>query len=88
MNTTAETRITVYSKPACVQCNMTKKALDKKGLAYTEVDVTTTPAALEYITEDLGYSMAPVIVVDDDNHWAGFNPDRIEAVAAALSRTA
>ena len=88
MNATAETTITVYSKPACVQCHATKRALDKKGLAYREVDVTVTPAALEYITEDLGYSMAPVVVVDEDNHWSGFRPDLIEATAAALGRTA
>ncbi len=32
--------ITVYTKPACVQCNMTYKALDKEGLAYDVVDIT------------------------------------------------
>ena len=26
--------ITVYTKPACVQCNATYKALDKQGIAY------------------------------------------------------
>ena len=26
--------ITVYTKPACVQCNATKKALDRAGLEY------------------------------------------------------
>ena len=29
--------ITVYSKPACVQCNATYRALDKVGLDYTIV---------------------------------------------------
>ncbi|NUP74311.1 MAG: glutaredoxin-like protein NrdH [Sinomonas sp.] len=88
MNATAVTTITVYSKPACVQCNMTKKALEKKGLAYAEVDVTQNPAALEYITEDLGYSQAPVVVVDEHNHWSGFRPDLIDATAAAVGHTA
>ena len=80
--------ITLYSKPACVQCTMTKKALEKKGLAYTEVDLTQNPAALEYVTEDLGYSQAPVVVIDEHNHWSGFRPDRLEATAAALGATA
>ncbi|MEA5456922.1 glutaredoxin-like protein NrdH [Sinomonas sp. JGH33] len=92
MNTTAIpegiAQVTVYSKPACVQCNATKRALDKKGIAYREVDVTEVPAALEYVTEDLGYSMAPVVVVDEHNHWAGFRPDRIENLATALGLTA
>ncbi|MBU3687408.1 MAG: NrdH-redoxin, partial [Mycobacterium sp.] len=29
--------ITVYTKPACVQCNATYKALDKQGLPYEVV---------------------------------------------------
>jgi glutaredoxin-like protein NrdH len=80
--------ITLYSKPACVQCTATKRALDKAGLAYSEVDLTQNPAALEYVTEDLGYSMAPVVVVDDESHWTGFRPDLIARAAAALGATA
>lgn len=76
-----ETMVTVYSKPACVQCTATYRALDSKGIDYVVVDVTQVPAALEYITEELGYSQAPVVVVDEHNHWAGFRPDRIETLA-------
>lgn len=76
--------VTLYSKPACVQCNATKRALDKKGLTYREVDLTKSDESLEYVSEDLGYSMAPIVVVDEHNHWSGFRPDRIEATAAAL----
>ena len=32
--------ITVYSKPACVQCTATTRSLDAKGVAYTVVDLT------------------------------------------------
>ena len=32
--------ITVYTKPACVQCNATYKALDKQGIAYDKVDIS------------------------------------------------
>ncbi len=73
--------VTVFSKPACVQCTMTYKALDKAGVTYTVVDVTENTAALEYVTEDLGYSAAPIVVVDEHNHWSGFRPDRIAALA-------
>ncbi|MGT2462859.1 hypothetical protein [Sinomonas atrocyanea] len=38
--------------------------------------------------EDLGYSQAPVVVVDEHNHWSGFRPDCIEATASALGATA
>ena len=71
----------VYSKPACIQCTMTYRALDRAGVTYTVVDVTENAAALEYVSEDLGYSAAPIVVVDDHNHWAGFRPDLIAALA-------
>ena len=32
--------VTVYTKPACVQCNATYKALDKQGIEYEVVDIT------------------------------------------------
>ena len=35
--------ITVYSTPSCVQCKATYRALDKKGVPYEVVDVTTEP---------------------------------------------
>ncbi|BCT76409.1 NrdH-redoxin [Sinomonas cyclohexanicum] len=71
--------VTVYTKPACVQCNATYRALDKKGIAYTSVDVTEDPAALQKI-KDLGYLQAPVVVTDADQ-WSGFRPDKIAAIA-------
>ncbi|PPH38548.1 NrdH-redoxin [Rathayibacter sp. AY1E4] len=74
--------LTVYSKPSCVQCTMTYRVLEKKGIEYTTVDITTNPAALAYVTEELGYSAAPVGVASDQDHWSGFRPDLIEKHAA------
>ena len=77
--------VTVYSKPNCVQCTGTYRFLDKAGIQYKVVDLTETPAALEYVSEELGYSQAPVVVVDDHNHWAGFRPDLITTLAQSLA---
>ncbi|MCP2286971.1 Glutaredoxin, partial [Promicromonospora umidemergens] len=55
-------------------------ALDAKGILYDIVDLSENDAALEYVKE-LGYSQAPVVVVDDQDHWSGFRPDKIERVA-------
>lgn len=71
--------ITVYTKPACVQCNATYKALDKHGLDYSVVDISLDDDARDYVMA-LGYLQAPVVVVDDE-HWSGFRPERIKAVA-------
>lgn len=70
----------MYTKPACVQCNATYRALDKAGIEYEKIDITTDPEAREYVLS-LGYLQAPVVVAGD-NHWSGFSPDRIAALAA------
>ncbi|MBK4140791.1 glutaredoxin-like protein NrdH [Corynebacterium macginleyi] len=71
--------ITVYTKPACVQCNATKKALDRAGLEYNVVDVTVDNEARDYIMA-LGYVQAPVVEAHGE-HWSGFRPDRIKNLA-------
>ena len=84
MSTTAT--VTVYTKPACVQCNATYKALDKQGVEYATVDIATDPEARDYVMA-LGYLQAPVVVAGED-HWSGFRPDRIKALAAAAATAA
>ncbi|QRJ60469.1 glutaredoxin-like protein NrdH [Corynebacterium macginleyi] len=71
--------ITVYTKPACVQCNATKKALDRAGLEYSVVDVTVDNEARDYIMA-LGYVQAPVVEAHGE-HWSGFRPDLIKNLA-------
>lgn len=78
--------VTVYTKPACVQCNATYRALDKRGVAYRSVDISQDAEALERVRA-LGYMQAPVVVTDDD-HWSGFNPDKIGALAESAAAEA
>lgn len=79
--------VTVYTKPACVQCNATYRALDKKGIAYQSVDISQDPDALERV-RSMGYMQAPVVITDND-HWSGFRPDKINAIAdSAVSSVA
>lgn len=77
-------KITVYTKPSCVQCNATKRVLVKAGLAYEEVDLTASAAELAMV-KGLGYQQAPVVVAGGD-HWSGFRPDKIKALAAVRGR--
>ena len=72
--------VTVYSKPACVQCDATYRALDKHGIAYDVVDLTQDPTVLELV-RSLGYLQAPVVITGD-THWSGFHPDQITALTA------
>ena len=71
---------TVYTKPSCVQCDMTKRYLDKAGVEYSTVDITQDPSALEMIL-GLGFSSAPV-VISGSSSWAGFQPDKLSELAA------
>ena len=86
--TARPTAYTVYTKPECPNCEKTKDYFDSKGITYTAVDITEVPAALEYITAELGYSQAPVVVnnTDDQDHWSGLRRDRL--VQAAMTHKA
>jgi len=71
---------TVYTKPACVQCDMTKRYMDKNGIEYNTVDITKDQEALDMIL-GMGFSSAPVVISDKGN-WAGFQPEKIDQLAA------
>ncbi|UWM74881.1 glutaredoxin-like protein NrdH [Rhizobium sp. WSM4643] len=71
--------ITVYSKPACVQCIATYRALDRLGVDYDIVDISEDAEALDRV-RSLGYMQAPVVIAGEQ-HWAGFRPDMISALS-------
>lgn len=73
--------IIVYTKPACVQCNATYRALDKAGIEYDVIDITENAQARDYVMS-LGYLQAPVVVAGE-NHWSGFRPDEISKLTPA-----
>ena len=80
--------VTVYSTGAsCQRCRLTIRKLEEARIRFTVIDVTDADntAAREFITEDLGYSEAPVVIVDNEpqHHWSGFRPDLIDRLASA-----
>lgn len=75
--------VTVYTKPACVQCKATYKALDKQGVDYDVIDISLDDEARDYVMA-LGYLQAPVVVTEDQ-HWSGFRPDLIKGLAAKVA---
>jgi len=72
--------VTVYTLPACVQCDSTKRLLTRNEISYNEVDLSQDPDALAMVRE-MGYSAAPVVVAGED-HWSGFRPDKLSTLAA------
>ena len=70
--------ITVYSKPACVQCEQTKKLLTKNGLEFETIDITQDEEAYNKVVE-MGFMSVPVVIAGEDS-WAGFQPDKINGL--------
>ena len=74
------TAVTVYTKPACPQCDMTKRELTKLGIEFTavpmEADADAHAQAMSY-----GHRSAPVVVAGEQN-WGGFRPDMIRGLVA------
>jgi len=71
---------TVYTKPACVQCDATKRLMDNLGINYETVDITQDEAAYTKIV-NMGYQAVPVVITTNGS-WSGFQPDKISLLAA------
>jgi glutaredoxin-like protein NrdH len=68
--------IKVYTMPICVQCHATTRFLSNNKIPFKEIDLLVHEEAYEYVTM-LGYKNAPVVIVNEDNHWSGFRPDKL-----------
>ena len=76
--------ITVYSRPNCMQCKMTKIWLNHNKIPFESVDIEANPGALELL-KHYGYSSLPVVAIDDEisdnsKSWSGFQIDKLEAL--------
>ncbi|MEA9391418.1 glutaredoxin-like protein NrdH [Acerihabitans sp. TG2] len=74
--------ITVYTKPDCVQCHATCRALTRKGIGYRLVNLLADKQGLEHV-KSLGYQQVPVVQTATD-HWCGFRPDKINQLADTM----
>ncbi len=75
-------KVTVYTLPSCVQCDSTKKYLDRKGIIYETVDLSQDPQAMDRVRE-LGYTQAPVVEFDT-RHWSGFRMGELDGLVKQI----
>ena len=61
------TEIEIYTSPFCGFCHAAKKLLEKKGVAYTEIDVKMKSDKRREMTERSGKSSVPQIFVDGEH---------------------
>lgn len=79
--------VTVFTTgPSCHLCRVTKVHLKRRGIDFEEVRLDEHPDIAEKCRE-LGFTTAPVVLVDDDDVWDGYRSDAIDALAADLSET-
>ena len=71
--------ITVYSKPKCVQCKMTKEFLKANNVKFEEVNVFEDEEALELIQLH-GFQRLPVVTRNGsfDFAFSGFQIDLLD----------
>ena len=73
----------MYTTPNCPGCQLTKRQLDKAGVAYEAVDLSSRPDLVEQFRAE-GLRQAPIIEMDGQR-TAGFDPARIKAIVAAAT---
>lgn len=75
----------MYSRPSdqCVGCYATELMFKSEGIPVEKIMLDESPGAMEYV-RSLGYTSAPVVVVERDgvvvDHWSQFRQDKIKAL--------
>jgi glutaredoxin len=58
--------VVIYTKPGCPYCMAARNDLIARGVAFDEIDVTTSPGGQETLAElTMGSMMVPAIVEED-----------------------
>ncbi|MEY4723039.1 MAG: hypothetical protein RLZZ324_552 [Candidatus Parcubacteria bacterium] len=70
--------VIVYSTPTCPYCKLAKEYMTEKGVAFTNVDVSSDPAKAEEMIKKSGQMGVPVIDVDG-KIIVGFDKEGLKA---------
>lgn len=76
--------ITIWTLPNCVQCMMTKKEFDKRGIRYEEMQLENHPEMVEQFKQE--NLIAAPIVVTDTKKWSGFRLEKIKSLDDYLKK--
>jgi len=72
--------VTVYTNPNCVQCEMTKKYLDREGIEYTVENLQDEKNYDKLVAfVEQGFKAAPIVVTDTDT-WSGYKVDKLKEI--------
>lgn len=74
--------VTVFTTgPSCHLCFTTKVHLKRRGIDFEEVRLDQNDFLAEKVRE-LGFTTAPVVLVDEDDVWDGYRSDRLDELVA------
>lgn len=59
---------------------MTKNVLNGEGIPFQSINVEDDEKAFNYIKDELKLSEMPVVVVEGQEPFTGFKPDKLVAV--------
>lgn len=78
--------ITVYTRTSCPYCELLKKFLDAKGVAYQTINIEAVPNALQTVQSLSGRTIAPTTVIEKNDGQTevvvGFNLARLAPMIA------
>lgn len=83
LNAKTQPTITLYGPEICPLCDKAIAMFQRSGIPYTKVVIEKGDPNYTYVTETLGYTTAPVIIVEIDGakiHWGGHRVDMLMAV--------
>lgn len=58
--------LTVYSAPWCPDCRIAKQFLAQHNIPYKDIDVESTPGAIDEVIKNTGKRAIPQFVIDGE----------------------
>ena len=82
--------VRVFSQPGCMPCKATIRKFERVGVAFTLVDITSDPAAVDEL-KARSFASTPAVIATvggKEYAWSGHRPDDIEALAFLIKEAA
>ncbi|MGX7091917.1 glutaredoxin domain-containing protein [Hutsoniella sourekii] len=76
-------KITIYSKVGCGECMFTKKFLESHQVDFVEHNLTHETDKIDDVKQ-LGFTSLPVVVVEGEEPFSGYQPDRLQEIVNSL----
>ena len=74
--------VVVLSRPGCQACTLTRQRLDRAGVEYQTIDISTRHGLVQQLRE-AGLMALPVVKDTHGQLAGGYDPSRIRAIISA-----